>query len=254
MKHAPSATVLPEATLTQVAGTVTRAHSGATPETKPRRGRFTAWCRGEGHAALPAHPLIVAAYLLDTASTVTEAGERTYAPTTLLRWSAGIGYHRRHPAILPRADELVTAALSGIRREHVAVGRPAGAATHRPHPHHSREDAGRRCYDGLPARGAIPACARSRQTHGPLGRRRHRRRQHVPSPVARANSAQRPVPAGDPARGHFLNEQAALECLYPATRALDPTGNGRARWTSRWKGALNVFAITFEGRTTPNTE
>ncbi|WP_367187454.1 transposase [Rhodococcus ruber] len=54
------------------------------------------------------------------------------------------------------------------------------------------------------------------------------------------------------ARGHFPNEQAALKCLYLATRALDPTGKGRARWTSRWKGALNAFAITFEGRITPN--
>ena len=54
------------------------------------------------------------------------------------------------------------------------------------------------------------------------------------------------------ARGHFPNEQAALECLYLDTRALDPTGKGRARWTSRWEGALNAFAITFEGRITPN--
>ena len=29
---------------------------------------------------------------------------------------------------------------------------------------------------------------------------------------------------------------------------LDPTGNGRARWTQRWKGALNAFDITFDGR------
>ncbi|MGU3587327.1 IS256 family transposase, partial [Rhodococcus sp. C26F] len=55
------------------------------------------------------------------------------------------------------------------------------------------------------------------------------------------------------ARGHFPNEQAALKCLYLATRALDPTGKGRARWTSRWKGALNAFAITFEGRITPTS-
>ncbi|NCL75129.1 IS256 family transposase ISArsp4 [Rhodococcus sp. YH1] len=56
------------------------------------------------------------------------------------------------------------------------------------------------------------------------------------------------------ARGHFPNEQAALECLYLATRALDPTGTGRARWISRWKGALNAFAITLEGRITPNSD
>ena len=55
------------------------------------------------------------------------------------------------------------------------------------------------------------------------------------------------------ARGHFPNEQAALKCLYMATRSLDPTGKGRARWTMRWKPALNAFAITFEGRITPSS-
>ena len=52
------------------------------------------------------------------------------------------------------------------------------------------------------------------------------------------------------ARGHFPSDQAALKCLYLATRALDPTGKGRARWVTRWKPALNAFAITFEGRIT----
>jgi putative transposase len=55
------------------------------------------------------------------------------------------------------------------------------------------------------------------------------------------------------ARGHFPTEQAALKCLYLATRALDPTGCGRARWMIRWKPALNAFAITFEGRLHPTT-
>jgi transposase-like protein len=49
-------------------------------------------------------------------------------------------------------------------------------------------------------------------------------------------------------RGHFPNEQAALKCLYLTTRSLDPTGSGRARWATRWKPALNAFAITFPGR------
>ena len=53
------------------------------------------------------------------------------------------------------------------------------------------------------------------------------------------------------ARGHFPTEQAALKCLYLATRALDPTGKGKARWAMRWKPALNAFAITFNGRITP---
>jgi transposase-like protein len=53
------------------------------------------------------------------------------------------------------------------------------------------------------------------------------------------------------ARGHFPTEMAALKCLYLVTRSLDPTGRGRARWATRWKPALNAFAITFEGRITP---
>ena len=50
------------------------------------------------------------------------------------------------------------------------------------------------------------------------------------------------------ARGHFPTEQAALKCLYLVTRSLDPTGRGRARWTMRWKPALNAFAVTFADR------
>ncbi|NGY64113.1 IS256 family transposase [Lentzea sp. NEAU-D13] len=50
------------------------------------------------------------------------------------------------------------------------------------------------------------------------------------------------------ARGHFPNEQAALKCVYMAIMSLDPTGTGRARWTMRWKPALNAFEIAFDGR------
>jgi putative transposase len=50
------------------------------------------------------------------------------------------------------------------------------------------------------------------------------------------------------ARGHFPNGAAALKCLYLATRSLDPTGRGRARWATEWKPALNALATAFEGR------
>ncbi len=50
------------------------------------------------------------------------------------------------------------------------------------------------------------------------------------------------------ARGHFPNEAAALKCVYLAVMALDPTGQARKRWVTRWKPALNAFEITFEGR------
>ncbi|MGZ6983041.1 MAG: IS256 family transposase [Ilumatobacteraceae bacterium] len=56
------------------------------------------------------------------------------------------------------------------------------------------------------------------------------------------------------ARGHFPTEQAALKHLYLVVRSLDPTGRGRQRWTNRWKAALNVFAITFEGRLNPTSK
>jgi putative transposase len=50
------------------------------------------------------------------------------------------------------------------------------------------------------------------------------------------------------ARGHFPTEQAALKCLYLVTRSLDPTGRGQVRWATRWKPAINAFAITFGDR------
>jgi putative transposase len=50
------------------------------------------------------------------------------------------------------------------------------------------------------------------------------------------------------ARGHFPTEQAALKHLYLVIISLDPTGRGRQRWSNRWKGALNAFDITFDGR------
>jgi transposase-like protein len=49
-------------------------------------------------------------------------------------------------------------------------------------------------------------------------------------------------------RGHFPTEQAALKCLYLVTRGLDPKGTGQARWVTRWKPALNAFAVTFADR------
>ncbi len=38
-----------------------------------------------------------------------------------------------------------------------------------------------------------------------------------------------------------------MKCLYLVTRSLDPTGQGRARWTTRWKPALNVRGFTTRG-------
>jgi putative transposase len=50
------------------------------------------------------------------------------------------------------------------------------------------------------------------------------------------------------ARGHFPTEQAAMKTLYLVVRSLDPKGTGQTRWATRWKPALNAFAITFADR------
>jgi len=50
------------------------------------------------------------------------------------------------------------------------------------------------------------------------------------------------------ARGYLANEQAALKYVHTAVMSLDPTGQGRKRWTMRWKPALQAFDITFDGR------
>ncbi|GAA2623032.1 hypothetical protein GCM10010307_08070 [Streptomyces vastus] len=55
------------------------------------------------------------------------------------------------------------------------------------------------------------------------------------------------------ARGHVPNEQAA-KCVYMAIMSPDPTGKGQARWTMRWKTALNAFDVTFDGRGPTGTE
>lgn len=48
-------------------------------------------------------------------------------------------------------------------------------------------------------------------------------------------------------RGHFPSEQSALKCLSRVTRA-GPQRHRQAPWVTRWKPALNAFAITFANR------
>jgi hypothetical protein len=43
------------------------------------------------------------------------------------------------------------------------------------------------------------------------------------------------------------NHRAGVALLF-RTQALDPTGRGQVRWMTRWKPALNAFAITFADR------
>jgi putative transposase len=54
----------------------------------------------------------------------------------------------------------------------------------------------------------------------------------------RDRKPQRPLLRGGqgPAANSHPRERAALKCMYLVTRSLDPTGNGRARWTSMHRG------------------
>ena len=59
---------------------------------------------------------------------------------------------------------------------------------------------------------------------------------------------ERPLPARHPGPRYFPNEQSAMKTLYLVTRSLDPKGTGQTRWVTRWKPALNAFAVTFADR------
>ena len=79
---------------------------------------FAAWCTRHGHAALPAHPATVAAYLSAEAA-------RGVSPSWVQLQLSAIGWvHRRAGKQSPqRAEEgsIISEILAGIRREH---GRP----------------------------------------------------------------------------------------------------------------------------------
>lgn len=79
--------------------------------------RFTAWCAAAGHNALPAEPMVVAAYLAGAARLRRPDGRPAYAPATLTRWAASINARHTaagHPA--PGRTEVVRRTLAGIRK------------------------------------------------------------------------------------------------------------------------------------------
>ncbi|MGW2278080.1 hypothetical protein [Streptomyces sp. NPDC001770] len=57
----------------------------------------------------------------------------------------------------------------------------------------------------------------------------------------------RPPALGAPTRGTGQG-QAVKAGETVAIKSLGPTGKDQARWTMRWKIALNAFDITFHGR------
>jgi integrase len=115
---------IPPAVAKRIASAVQSSRSEGTRKTYAAAWkRFTNWCASNGHVTLPAHPITVAAYLVDAADTRTETGERAYAVATFGTWIAAINHHHRTTGHLsPSAHELVTATLSGIRRGYAAAG------------------------------------------------------------------------------------------------------------------------------------
>ncbi len=115
---------IPPAVARRIASAVQSSRSEETRKTYAAAWRrFTTWCKTNGHVTLPGHPITVAACLIDVADTRTETGERAYAVATFGTWIAAINHqHRIVGHLSPSAHELVTATLSGIRREYAAVG------------------------------------------------------------------------------------------------------------------------------------
>ncbi len=115
---------IPPAVAKRIAAAVQSSRSEGTRKTYAAAWRrFTDWCEANGHVTLAAHPMTVAAYLVDAADTRTETGERAYAVATFGTWIAAINHqHGTTGHLSPSAHELVTATLSGIRREYAAAG------------------------------------------------------------------------------------------------------------------------------------
>jgi len=84
----------------------------------------------------------------------------------------------------------------------------------------------------------------------PRGPRARRRADARPAhrQQARLGDGHTPPRAGRHGQGHFPTQQAALKTLHLVTRGMHPKGTGAARWTMRWKPALNAFAVTFANR------
>lgn len=115
---------LSDAVATRIAASMAASRSAGTLKAYTSAWRrFEDWCQAGGHAALPAHPVTVAAYLVEASDTFTPDGERAFAPATLSKWTAAIAHtHRTSGHISPTDHEAVRATLSGIRRTYAAAG------------------------------------------------------------------------------------------------------------------------------------
>ncbi|RIJ77984.1 integrase [Nakamurella silvestris] len=79
--------------------------------------RFLTWCDLNGFVALPADPLVLASFLVETAGVVKENGTPGFAASTMTRWVASI--NNQHTAAgmdPPGRTEVVRRTLAGIRK------------------------------------------------------------------------------------------------------------------------------------------
>jgi len=79
--------------------------------------RFRTWCETNGFTALPADPLVLASFLVETAGVVKENGTPGFAASTMTRWVASI--NNQHTAARvdpPGRTEVVRRTLAGIRK------------------------------------------------------------------------------------------------------------------------------------------
>ena len=86
--------------------------------------RFEWWCRRNGHQSLPAHPTVIAAYLVDAAETVDERGVRAYSTQSVGKWTAAIADRHRRAGLEPNpaSHELVRQTMSGVKRQYASRG------------------------------------------------------------------------------------------------------------------------------------
>jgi putative transposase len=126
-----------------------------------------------------------------------------------------------------------------------------------PAPHRPKPPAKERFVEFTAPGGAqSPASSGSGKTPGASSRRSWT----TTSSSAGSSAARMPSNHSMPATGArsapagiSRTEQAAMKCLYLATRSLDPTGRVQTRWAMRWQpAALNArLRLAFKGGITP---
>jgi len=109
---------LPREVLDRVWAAVDASTSAATKAAyRSDWARFQRWATAAGYAALPASPMVVAAYLTAAAEKRRTDGRPQYGSASLTRWTSSINQiHTAAGLPAPGRSEVVRRALSGVRR------------------------------------------------------------------------------------------------------------------------------------------